>query len=68
MQTPDVRGYLRSLLRDTIEDLFDNDVYENAQKKKPEPKEMNGLVLTEINELSKELMDEELEDDDADQP
>lgn len=72
MQTPDVRGYLRSLLRDTIEDLFDNDVYENAQKEKPEPKEMNGLVLTEINKLSKELMDEELEDeeedDNADQP
>ena len=59
MQTPDVRGYLRSLLRDTIEELFDNDAYENAQKKKPSAKKINRLVLTEINELSEELSQEE---------
>jgi hypothetical protein len=55
MQTPEVRGYLRSLLRDTIEDLFDNDAYKKAQKEKPKPKQTNRLVLTDINELSKEL-------------
>ena len=59
MQTPDVRGYLRSLLRDTIEELFDNDIYEEAQKKKPSAKKINRLVLTEVNELSEELSQEE---------
>ena len=59
MQTPGVRGYLRSLLRDTIEELFDNDAYEDAQKKKPGAKKINRLVLTEVNELSEELSQEE---------
>jgi hypothetical protein len=35
-----MRGFLRNLLRDTIESLFDNDIYGQAQKKKPKPRQI----------------------------
>jgi hypothetical protein len=51
MLVPNVRGYLKKLLLDEIDKLFDQDIYERAQAEKPRPQEIEALVLTKMRKF-----------------
>jgi hypothetical protein len=55
MQAPNVRPYLKELIRNSIESKFDKDIYKEVQNNKPTPKEIDGLVLSKIRELEQNL-------------
>jgi hypothetical protein len=55
MFTPSVRTHMKNLLISTIDQLFDNRIYEQVQSGKPDQSEVDGLVLSRIRELERNL-------------
>lgn len=59
MQTANVRGYLKQLVIDSIDQFFDQDTYDKIQSEIPRPSEINALVRTQIQILLGRLNEEE---------
>lgn len=60
MQTPNVRGFLKTLVLHSVDQFFDQDIYNQVQSEKPKPSAINALVRTQILTLLERLEDDEV--------